>query len=177
MKAPTVLALLVIAMACSKKADRPATTQPPSETPAAPAAGAPPQPTAHPTPPAPDAPAATAPDAAGSAAAPVDEDPRTSELCNQVLVKILECAKDKGFLAALANGVDAKRKAMDKKHLRQIVKWHYESCGDLPTAIEFGGFLDHWSSVAATPDAVTSCDKLGKTINAAGGLFGGDVAN
>lgn len=127
-----------------------------------------------------DAAVAVAPpvDAAAPDAAPaIEQNPRTSELCNQVLVKILACHKDKQFLEALREGVDAKRRAADKKHLAQIVKWHYEFCVDLPTAIEFGGFLDNWSIVSSVPSAVDSCGQLGTTLNSAGGLFGGDVAN
>lgn len=111
------------------------------------------------------------------AAAAADADPRTSELCGEVLVKIVACRRDKQFLAALDDGVDAKRKAANKKHLRQIVKWRYTDCGALPTAIEDGGFLDHWTTVAAAPGLLDSCAKLGAALRAAGGLFGGDVAN
>ena len=94
-----------------------------------------------------------------------------------MLLKIVECAKDKGFLDALDEGVDAKRKAANKKHLKQIVKWHYSDCGALPTAIEDGGFLDNWRRVAAMPGLLDSCGKLGTGLNITGGLFGGDVAN
>lgn len=122
-------------------------------------------------------PADAAPSVDAAAAAAADEDPRTSELCGEVLVKIVACRKDKTFLAALADGADAKRKAADKKHLRQIVKWRYTDCGALPTAIEDGGFLEHWHTVASAPGLLDSCAKLGAAVRAAGGLFGGDVAN
>lgn len=119
------------------------------------------------------------PPAAGSAAPPAaaDTDPRTSELCSEVLVKILDCHKDKAFLAALDEGVDAKRKTANKKHLVQIVKWKYNDCGALPTAIEDGGFLDNWATVSGTPGVLDSCGKLGAALRQAGGLFGGDIAN
>ncbi|TMQ16223.1 MAG: hypothetical protein E6J90_10255 [Deltaproteobacteria bacterium] len=110
-------------------------------------------------------------------AAVVDDNPRTSELCGEVLLKIVDCAKDKQFLAALDEAVDAKRKAADKKHLSQIVKWHYTDCGALPTAIEDGGFLDNWSTVSGAPGILDSCGTLGTALRKAGGLFGGDVAN
>jgi hypothetical protein len=127
----------------------------------------------------PDAAPPPPPDAAAPSidAAAVDDNPRTSELCGEVLVKIVACRKDKAFLAALANGADGKRKAADKKHLRQIAKWRYTDCGALPTAIEDGGFLDHWRTVAGAPGILDSCAKLGAAVRAAGGLFGGDVAN
>jgi hypothetical protein len=131
------------------------------------------------------APPVAAPPATPDAAAPnvdaavaaADDNPRTSELCGEVLLKIVACHKDKQFLAALDDGVDAKRKAADKKHLVQIVKWSYNDCGALPTAIEDGGFLDSWSTVSGTPGILESCGKLGAALRAAGGLFGGDVAN
>jgi hypothetical protein len=127
----------------------------------------------------PDA-AAAPPDAAAptvDAAVAVDDNPRTSELCGEVLLKIVACHKDKQFLSALDEGVDRKRKTANKKHLVQIVKWRYTDCGALPTAIEDGGFLDSWSTVSGTPGILDSCGKLGAAVRSAGGLFGGDVAN
>jgi hypothetical protein len=125
----------------------------------------------------PDAPPPPPPPPTVDAAVAADDNPRTSELCSEVLEKIVACHKDKEFLSALDEGVDARRKAADKKHLAQIVKWHYTDCGALPTAIEDGGFLDNWSRVSAMPGILESCGKLGTALQAAGGLFGGDVAN
>jgi hypothetical protein len=133
-----------------------------------------PPPPSPPSPPSPSPPPLV--DAAVAAVA-ADDNPRTSELCSEVLEKIVACRKDKEFLSALDEGVDAKRKAANKKHLVQIVKWHYTDCGALPTAIEDGGFLDNWSRVSAMPGILESCGKLGTALQAAGGLFGGDVAN
>jgi hypothetical protein len=171
MKLARVIAMVV--MACSLGCDKkpapekaPVVAEPPK--PIAP-------PDAAPAAPPPDA-AATPPDAAAPQAAE-DDNPRTSELCGEVIVKIVDCHKDKQFLSALNEGVDAKRKAANKHHLKQIVSWRYNDCGSLPTAIEDGGFLDHWSVVAGMPGILDSCGKLGTALQAAGGLFGGDVAN
>jgi hypothetical protein len=165
MKLSPAIAILLATLGCNKKTEQPVATT--TTTPDAV------------KPPATDAPgvvAAPTPDAA-AVAAPTDDNPRTSELCSRVLVKIFECQKDKHFLEALDEGVEPKRRAADKKHLAQIVKWHYTDCGALPTAIEEGGFLDHWSTVVDVPSALDSCGKLGTTLNSAGGLFGGDIAN
>ena len=178
MKLARTIAMVV--MACSLGCDKkPAPEQaavvadPPK--PIAPPDAAAPAPVPDAAAPAPDA-AAPTPDAAAPQAAE-DDNPRTSELCGEVIVKIVDCHKDKQFLSALNEGVDAKRKAANKHHLKQIVSWRYNDCGSLPTAIEDGGFLDHWSVVAGMPGILDSCGKLGTALQAAGGLFGGDVAN
>jgi hypothetical protein len=119
----------------------------------------------------------TPPDAAAPKVVAADDNPRTSELCGEVLLKIVACHRDKQFLSALDKGVDAKRKVANKKHLAQIMKWRYSDCGALPTAIEDSGFLDNWSTVSGTPGILYSCGKLGTAVRSAGGLFGGDVAN
>jgi predicted small lipoprotein YifL len=117
----------------------------------------------------------------GGSSAAADENPRTSEVCTEVLAKIVECAKDKKFLEALDEGVDAKRKANDKKYLAVIVKLHWDSCSSLPTAIQDEGFLrpDRWPHVVelvTTANALTTCGGLGTALSE-GGLFGGDMAN
>jgi hypothetical protein len=119
--------------------------------------------------------------AGGSAVAPPDrkvEDPRESELCSKVLKKIVECQKDKEFLSALNEGVDATQKKLNVRLLKEVARWKpaETECANLPAGLEYGGFLDHWDRIAAVPDLIESCGKLGTMINTAGGLFGGDRA-
>lgn len=183
-----VFAVMVSAVACSKKSDAPA-APPPETTNPTPAATAPPSgqaaapPVAEPTtaPPAGNAAPATGSGAAptaGSAAEPAPPgDPRESELCPKVLEKIVACQKDKDFIAALDAGASAKQKQINKQLRKEIADWPDASCTNLPSAFEHGGFLYKWGTVVAAPDALESCAKLGEVLQRAGGLFGGEVAN
>ena len=169
----TLSLVLANLAACNKKSEAPAS---------------PPAPDPHAAPAAPDAavaPVDAAPvpvvDAMAAAAADARqvEDPRASELCSKVLAKIVECQKDKAFLSALHEGIDANRLKLSKRFLKEVARWKEgdTDCSNLAPAIEYGGFLDHWSVIAAVPDVLESCGKLGTMINSAGGLFGGDRAD
>ena len=171
------LAVLALLAGCNKKeppppapspqgsgngSGQPEATRPPDAAPA-------PAPDAAPAPPAP------APDAA----APSGEAPDyMATLCPKVLPKIVECQKDPEFAAALDAGASAKQKKINARLLREVGKWPENmSCGDLAPSYQYGGFTYHWDKLAAVPDALASCAKLGAAIREAGGLFGGDSAN
>lgn len=168
-----IATVLICSVGCGKKAETsgaaaipPAATPPAATPPAA-------------TPLAATPPAAT-PDAAVAVAPPdvaIDDNPRTSDLCTKVLAKIVACQHDKSFLTALDEGVDAKQKKLNKRLLKEVAGWTYRDCVAIPTAVQYAGFLEHWDMIVGVPSALDSCGKLGTTLNSAGGLFGGDVAN
>jgi hypothetical protein len=163
----TVLAPIAIVLICSVGCGKKAETSGAAATPPAAA------------PPAATPPAAT-PDAAVVVAPPdakIDDNPRTSDLCTKVLAKIVACQHDKSFLTALDEGVDARQKKLNKRLLKEVAGWTYRDCVAIPTAVQYAGFLEHWDMIVEVPSALDSCGKLGTTLNSAGGLFGGDVAN
>lgn len=164
--------LIVIALfaACGKKPD--AVPPPVKDDGSARIVTAPPIDAAPPV-----APDASAPPPAADAA-PATQADYMAALCPKVLPKIVECQKDATFIAALNVGADAKQKKITKSLLAEVAKWpDGMSCGDLAPAYQYGGFTYHWDQLAAVPDALDSCAKLGAAIQAAGGLFGGDQAN
>jgi len=173
------LALLALLAGCSKKEPPPPS---PSPSPGGsgngsgqPEAAKPPD--AAPAP-APNAPPPPAPDAAAAAVGSGEPPDYMATLCPKVLPKIAQCQKDPEFAAALDVGADAKQKKINAKLLREVSKWPENmSCGDLAPSYQYGGFTYHWDKLAAVPDALASCAKLGAAIREAGGLFGGESAN
>ncbi|HEX7837017.1 MAG TPA: hypothetical protein VF469_06110 [Kofleriaceae bacterium] len=171
------LAVLALLAGCSKKEPPPAPSPNGSGNGSAvpeaakPPAAAPAPPDAATPPPAPDAAAADAP--------PSGEPPDyMATLCPKVLPKIVECQKAPEFAAALDVGADRKQKKINARLLREVGKWPENmSCGDLAPSYQYGGFTYHWDKLAAVPDALENCAKLGAAIRDAGGLFGGDSAN
>lgn len=171
------LAVLALLAGCSKKAAPP--PAPSHDGSGQPEAGRPPDAAPAPAPDAAPAPPAPTPDAAAAGAAPSGEPPDyMATLCPKVLPRIVECQKAPEFAAALDAGASAKQKKINAKLLREVGKWPENmSCGDLAPSYQYGGFTYHWDKLAAVPDALSSCAKLGAAIREAGGLFGGDSAN
>jgi hypothetical protein len=174
--------LVAAAAGCGKKSDAPAasgSTASGSTASGSTASGSTASGSAVPAPP-PDAAAPAAPPAPPDAAEAAAVDPQAigEKMCPDVLAKIIECRKNPEFIAALEAGASAKDLKITKQLLKEVADWPDNfSCGSLAASYQYGGFLYHWEKMAAAPDPLSSCAKLGAAIQSAGGLFGGEAAN
>lgn len=157
-----VVVALVVGLACGKKAETAAPPPAHDDGSGKPAAVV-------------DA-AAARPDAAPAPAADAEPPNYFQTLCPQLRTKIVECIKDPAFIAALDEGATAKAKKINKALRKEAAEWPDLTCTNLAPSYQYSGFLGGLEQLAAIPDLMSSCAKLGAGIKAAGGLFGGDQA-